>query len=261
MNEVFGKKPVTSREFPAVLFDAGGTLMHLMPPLQKFCLEHLRSQGISLTEEKFDRAWVGFLTHLNRMVEAHPEWYPPDHFWAEALVTELALDDPKKFTHSLVEASTALKWVISNDVIDFCETLLGRGYRLGVVSNATQDLAEIFRVQGILDLFSVVVTAQGASSHRKPQPHFFLEAAEDLEISASQLVHVGESFALDVIGAQRAGMKAVLYDPTHQELKALAETTTESLSKVVSIETLRQNRRLSGVKVVTKIGELLDFFL
>jgi len=64
-----------------------------------------------------------------------------------------------------------------------------------------------------------------------------------------------------VIGAQRADLKAILYDPTYREMRALSETTTEALEKVVSIDVLRQNRRLQGVKVVTRFDELLEFLM
>lgn len=263
MIEVFGKNPVTSSEFPVVLFDAGGTLMHLTPPLEKFFRDQMNLKGHAKSEEEINLAWIRMLHDLNRHVEHDPDWTPSETFWIESLLEHIAfpkveIQETSREIHQTV--TTALKWVISTTVIECCEELKRRGYRLGIVSNANHQLSEIFRMAGLLDLFEVIMTAGSDHDLMKPKPSLFLEAAEDLGVDPHRIIHVGESFAIDVVGAQRAGMKAVLYDPTFRELKALAETTTESFSKVVSIETLRQHRRLQGVKVVTKIDDLLNFF-
>ncbi len=261
MAQVFGKSPVTSSEFPVVLFDAGGTLLHFNPPLEKLVEAQLEHSGHARSLEEIEKAWVKVLYQLNRDVEVSENFSPPDHYWLDHILRELKVPDfeAAKLRLRIVEAQTALRVVIAEPVIFLCDILKQRGYRLGVVSNWNERLPEIFRLQGCLDLFEVVICAAGRPEYQKPHAAPFREALEDLDVDPKNALFVGESFALDVIGAQRAGMKAVLYDPTYRELKALAESTPEVLSKVVSIDLLRQNRRLHGVKVITKLMELEEF--
>jgi len=263
MIEVFGKKAVTSREFPAVFLDGVGVLMQFTPSLERFYKDQLSILGLTKTEEEIERALVGVSAQVNRLVESNAAWAPDDLFWFRSFFEHLSVSehDAKKLLPPMKEAFKAVRWVISTEMISICEVLKEKGYRLGVVSNFGHELTEIFRVQGLLDLFDIVSTAGSSEARQKPHPAMFREAAEELDVPPEKVVHVGSSFALDVVGAQRAGMRAVLYDPQMREVKALAETTAESFSKVVSIETIRQNRRLSGVKVISKLEELNSFFL
>jgi len=263
MIEVFGKNPVTSREFPIVLFDAVGTLLHSQPPLQMFFKFELERRGVVINEQDFESAWTRVIQKLNLESEQNPQFVLPRNFWFTALLNELNLSESQRvtFKQELLDAFYQnVRLAIPQLCVRVCEVLQERGYRLGIVSNHDHSLADVLRTQGILDLFEVVVTA--ADAHvLKPDPAPFRMALEELDALDEKAIFVGESYAVDVIGAQRAGMKSVLYDPTHREMRALAETTTEALEKVVSIDALRQNRRLQGVKVVTRFDELLEFLL
>lgn len=260
MAEVFGKNPVSSSQFPVVLFDAGGTLLHFNPPLEKFIHDQLAVAGQARPPEEIERAWIQTIHKLNLKIEQDSDFVIQDDYWFREIFRELnVLENSREdLLAKSRDAFAAVRVVVAQPVIELCETLRERGFRLGIVSNWDHRLPEILRLHGILDLFEVVITA---GEKRKPDAAPFREALEDMDVSAKEAIHVGESFAFDVVGAQRAGLKAILYDPTYRELKALAETTTEALSKVVPIDILRQNRRLSGVKVITKIQDILDFLI
>ena len=47
----------------------------------------------------------------------------------------------------------------------------------------------------------------------KPDPGLFAHALERLEIAPEQAIYVGDNYYADVIGARRAGLGPVLYDP------------------------------------------------
>jgi putative hydrolase of the HAD superfamily len=92
----------------------------------------------------------------------------------------------------------------------------------------------------------------------KPHPRIFEEALNDLDSGAEETVFIGESFAIDIEGASRVGMTAVLYDPLWRELRALH--AEDFSGKVVSIDVLKQNRKVKDIKIVTRLEELLEFF-
>jgi len=260
MSEVFGKNPVTSSQFPVVLFDAGGTLLHFNPSLEKLYRDQLSLAGEGRADDDFDAAHIRSLMRLNRLVEQDESFSVDSQTLFRLILDDFQIDEAKQkeILARTEEAFSSLRIVVAEPVIALCDVLRTRGFRLGIVSNWDHRLTEILRQNGILDLFEVVITAY---EFAKPSPQPFLEALDDMECAPKDALHVGASFAIDVIGSQRAGLRSILYDPTYRELKALAETTAESLSKVVSIETLRQNRRLNGVKVITTMADLLDFLV
>jgi len=99
---------------------------------------------------------------------------------------------------------------------DTLRTLQARGYRLGMITNR-EDRA---RFEGHLDrlglrgYFDVVLTA-GEAGTSKPDPAIFRLALERAGVPAEQALYVGDNYWADVVGAQRAGLRAALLDPYH----------------------------------------------
>ena len=47
----------------------------------------------------------------------------------------------------------------------------------------------------------------------KPDPRIFLPALDALQVAPAEALYVGDLYEVDVVGARRAGMAAVLLDP------------------------------------------------
>jgi len=89
------------------------------------------------------------------------------------------------------------------------ERMRSRGFRLAVLSNwplaATID--HYLQAQGWLPLFDAVVVSQRVGAI-KPRPEIFAEAARLLGAPPGRILHVGDDWAADVVGATRAGWHA-----------------------------------------------------
>ncbi|MEO6068607.1 MAG: HAD-IA family hydrolase [Gemmatimonadota bacterium] len=83
---------------------------------------------------------------------------------------------------------------------------------LGVVSNSDGRVAEALEAVGLAEYFTVVVDSKLAG-FEKPDPRIFLPALEALEVGPAESLYVGDLYEVDVVGARRAGMAAVLLDP------------------------------------------------
>jgi putative hydrolase of the HAD superfamily len=88
--------------------------------------------------------------------------------------------------------------------------LAERGVKLAVVSSAVFHpfLEWSLRRFGMLDAFEVVVTS-ASCGYYKSRPEIYQHAIDALGIDARSAVHVGDSYEYDVLGARRAGMRAV----------------------------------------------------
>lgn len=85
------------------------------------------------------------------------------------------------------------------------------GYRLGLITNVTDDPTADLEGIGLRERFDVVV-ASCLVGFDKPDPRIFQAAMKDLGIAPEEGVHVGDQFLADVEGAQSAGLKAILLD-------------------------------------------------
>jgi HAD superfamily hydrolase (TIGR01509 family) len=213
------------------------------------------------SEEDLDRASLHATRTLVALSEADQLKDLPQRIWLTAFLEALQFS-PEEIIKLRAEIqfqfSTDVKLVIAQTVLDLCTTLKERGYRLGIVSNWQGPLSEILRTQGLLDYFDSVITSHDAGVS-KPNADIFRIALEDLDEVASKAIFIGDTFATDIIGAHRAGIQAILYDPLMKQLRALAPEDVSQ--KVVSLEALRHNRLLEGVKVIYRMTDLLEFLL
>ena len=81
----------------------------------------------------------------------------------------------------------------------------------------------------------------------KPDPAILHEAARRIKLPPSEILHVGDSWELDVEGALRAGFGAMLY-------RGLWRFYTEGEQS----DTAQPASRLPTVRVVDRLDELLD---
>lgn len=104
-------------------------------------------------------------------------------------------------------------------VIQRLKDLAEAGARLGVVSNASGRIAEALseaelcqvgdgaaaRLEVLIDSHLVGI--------EKPDPRIFEMAIDQLGLSAADVVYVGDSFHIDVVGARAAGIRPLHFDP------------------------------------------------
>jgi putative hydrolase of the HAD superfamily len=83
-----------------------------------------------------------------------------------------------------------------------------------VVSNSNGNCKELLADMGLADFFDVIVDS-AIVGVEKPHPDVFAHALEPLGIRPEEAVMVGDFYCIDVMGARRAGLGAVLYDPLH----------------------------------------------
>lgn len=99
-------------------------------------------------------------------------------------------------------------------LIPFLTRLRARGLRRVVVSNANGTLHAHFDRLGLLGYFDAVFDSH-VEKVEKPDPRFFEIALERSGSRREATVHVGDFYEIDVVGARRAGLDAILLDPAN----------------------------------------------
>jgi putative hydrolase of the HAD superfamily len=91
------------------------------------------------------------------------------------------------------------------------EGLRQRGYRLGIISNAIDDLLVHLDRLDLIKFFDSITLSQEARAE-KPDPAIFRLALERARCAPYEAVHVGNDYECDVVGARGVGITPVLID-------------------------------------------------
>jgi HAD superfamily hydrolase (TIGR01509 family) len=86
-------------------------------------------------------------------------------------------------------------------------------YPLGLLSNfdSAATALKILATHGLCRYFSAIHISD-AIRYRKPRREAFLQTAEAMGVAPQEALFIGDTFALDVVGAKSVGMDAVWFD-------------------------------------------------
>ncbi len=86
------------------------------------------------------------------------------------------------------------------------------GYRLAVISNADGRVEGLLERAGLRGHFEFVLDSHVVGVE-KPDPEIFRLGVERLGLEPRECLYVGDLYPVDVVGARRAGLRALLLDP------------------------------------------------
>jgi len=195
----------------AILFDAGGTLVHLDPVAVGDALEGV--VGIRPDADRMVRAHYRAMFELGSDpgLAASPDdtWWP---WWVRRFLTLCGCPDGD----DALEALGSLRGVWTRPVPGGPEAVRAvrdAGLRVGVVSNADGTVEESLDRAGYGGLFEFVIDSHLVGV-AKPDPEIFDHAMTRLDLDPAAVWYVGDSIYHDVGGAAAAGLAAtVLVDP------------------------------------------------
>jgi putative hydrolase of the HAD superfamily len=98
--------------------------------------------------------------------------------------------------------------MLRDDALPIMHRLRDHGIRLGVVSDCTHELAELWAELPVAPLVDAVVLSV-TMGERKPHPSMYLTACGQLGIGPSEAVYIGDGGSNELTGAHDVGMEAV----------------------------------------------------
>jgi putative hydrolase of the HAD superfamily len=231
----------------AVLLDGLGTLIALEPPWPALARRLADEHGMHVTVEDAERAFRAEMTYYR--AHHHEGRDAPTLARLRARCTQvLARELPPAVGRSLTSAQLrdamldALRFSAYPDAPAALRGLRARGCRLVVVSNWDVSLGGVLEATGIAGLLDGALSSAAVGAP-KPAPAIFEAALALAGVAPERALHVGDSFAQDVLGARAAGLAAVLLSRPG----AAAETVREDL----------RGAREAGVPVIASLAELL----
>jgi HAD superfamily hydrolase (TIGR01509 family) len=119
------------------------------------------------------------------------------------------------------------------DVEPALEALHALGLTLAIVSNANGVVHRALERAGLAGYFDAVCDSC-IEGIEKPDPRFFQVVLARAGSRAETTMHVGDLYHVDVVGARRAGIRAMLLDP-HDLYRGFDVDRVNSLTDLVSL--------------------------
>lgn len=186
----------------AITFDIGGTLIEPWPSVGEVYAEVAARYGVKdidpapltghfmqawKTRVDFDyshESWFAIIrkTFGDKASRLPPEFYP-------AVFDRFAEPDT---------------WLVYDDVLPTLNALRKRGFALGAISNWDDRLRPLLARLELAPYFTSIVVSVEVGAP-KPCSRLFRRAAAELKVDPGELLHVGDHYALDVLGAEAIG--------------------------------------------------------
>ncbi|MFQ5803588.1 MAG: HAD family hydrolase [Candidatus Methylomirabilales bacterium] len=201
----------------AVFFDAGNTILRLDYAL---IVDALKRQGFLVDQEEVWRAECRARVKLDPFLAEITVRESPEVFsrYVRYMCEEMGLLWGKKAERLLRELreinghSNLWRGGAVTGAREVLEDLKGNGYLLGVISNSDGRLETLLNEVGLAEHLSVIVDSR-VVGFEKPDPRIFHWALERTGVTPDEAVYVGDFYSLDVVGARRVGLDAILLDP------------------------------------------------
>jgi putative hydrolase of the HAD superfamily len=197
-----------------IFFDSAGTLVYV-PPYSTVWHRIMRDLGLDVTLHGVEKVVrTADLLYGKRYFSYHRK---TQDYWTDYLRFILAKLRIEGYDRSAVVEEIVRRFQMNPWSSPYPETkrvlssLKRRGFTLGVITNATDEVAWRLERVGLGGYFDGITYSQEARSE-KPHSRIFRLALGRMDCKPGQAIHVGDSYEADVVGARRVGIRAILVD-------------------------------------------------
>jgi HAD superfamily hydrolase (TIGR01549 family) len=204
----------------AVFFDFYNTLVDYDPPREVTQARLLGEMGIKISPQALLRPIMladDFLSREHsrlslgkRSKEELAALYGRYH---GMILKEAGLEASLELIGAILKKSLAieLKLALYDDVAPALDNLKKLGLTLGLISNVDRDISSSYDGLGLGKWLKLKITSQEVGFN-KPRPEIFLAALKQAKVEPAEAIYVGDQYQIDVVGANRVGMRGILID-------------------------------------------------
>ncbi|MDU1903363.1 MAG: HAD family hydrolase [Dysgonomonas sp.] len=199
-----------------IIFDYGGTIDSNGTHWAEVLWDEYRNQNVPVTKEQFREAYV----YGERYLATHPVVQPHHNFYdllkikvdlqINYLIDNKILEDNDKSDSYILAISEQcynfVRKIISNE-IDILEALRNR-YPMVLVSNFYGNVQAVLEDFDLLRFFDEIIES-AVVGVRKPDPAIFGLGVEKLNLPASEIVVIGDSYSKDIVPARKNGCQTI----------------------------------------------------
>lgn len=180
--------------------------------------------------DQYDREkWKKFLRHLKKNLDVLED-----------------VQFERWFENIYQRFGSANTFKLYDETVEVLEKLKEEGYQLGIVSNWDSRLLDICREKGLTDYMEFVLPS-AIAGFRKPSRKIFDQALSDIEASPEEVVHIGDRFEDDCVGALKVGVNPIYLERGTKENTEKIANEFDVEENVKTISDLRSIYEVLGI--------------
>ena len=196
-----------------IFFDFGDTLASTDPPFIIRIAMAMREAGLDITDREFVVKYVEADYKLYLKHKSNGGMTPNDYqkWFLPLLYDSLPIDsDVGEFRGKVRAAMSRIEFSREAlpGALDLLDDLKSRGYKLGVISNNDGYTVSKCEEVGIDGMFDFILDSTRLDMI-KPDQRIFHHALKESGLSPDEVIHIGDMFGSDVMGANNAGLDAI----------------------------------------------------
>jgi REG-2-like HAD superfamily hydrolase len=201
--------------FKGVFFDAGDTLITADPPVNEVALTvasqffpglapPLLLSALAAARAFFGKYYVNYSSQEEDLLLVD---------MAQAMRTALreTADVDIDFLPFVKRVRDSIRYQPFPDVLPTLRSLREQGKTLAVVSNWDPALPTLLAELGLTEFFAFILPSAEVGVE-KPDGRIFKLALQRLGLEPSEVVHIGDNYEADVVGARSVGIMSILLD-------------------------------------------------
>ena len=197
--------------YQAVIFDLFGTLIDELNYSEANRRVYVQKRNemadaLGVDRDEFAKEWADTL--YERMAGVFPS--------TEASLIQICKRLGVESSKDRIATSAGMRLEYMRDalaprpgVVDTLSALKDRGYKVGLISNCTEEVCRLWDSTALAPLFDAAILSFDVGM-AKPDPRIYELATERLGVTANDCLYVGDGSDGELSGASQAGMTAVL---------------------------------------------------
>ena len=193
--------------------DAAGTLLKPWPSVGAVCGKAATKKGIQVDDTDLDTQFGQAFNDVQKI--AHKHQGEEKEFWRKVVELTFQPSYSGDLMDELFEDLWELfargePWKIAEQAVQTLTSLKDKNYRLAVLSNNDSRLRSVLRELQVDHLFEHLFISSELG-FEKPQREIFQAVEETLQVNPQEIMHLGDSYSRDYLGAQESDWNPVLY--------------------------------------------------
>jgi len=206
----------------AIFFDWFNTLARYEPPREELHSQALKEFGIERSPEEILPGVLAadsyfFEENANSPVEKRKSKERAKVYahYQQIVLAKAGIEADQellaKVMKKIGELFEGITFALFDDVLSTLKILKQQNFILGLLTNLAKDMNPVCRKLGLEPYLDFVVTSEEAGAD-KPNPLIFQVALRQAKVNASEAIHVGDQYKIDVVGARGVGINPILID-------------------------------------------------
>jgi FMN phosphatase YigB (HAD superfamily) len=227
----------------AIFFDWFNTLAHYHPPREELESQALKELGFDVSPKAIspglylaDKNYYEENARLPIRQRSKEEQTKIYTGFQRIILKEAGItpndDLVFKLMSRMLQLNASMKFVLFNDVSATLKALKEKKLIVGLLTNLQSEVDSMCRELGIAAYLDFTVTS-GEVGADKPQPPIFLKALKLAQAKASEVIHVGDQYQNDVLGARGVGISPILLDRADYYAEITDCPRIKSLTEVI----------------------------